>query len=102
MATLHHNRLQLWRIYLAVFSETVLKTASLRRLREHRSRLMGRLPGPGTPGIVLCACDEIYYARFATDLVLSAEATGQRHRSTSTSTLRRSRRWITSGICSGY
>lgn len=77
---LHHNRLQLARIQLAVLAENLVRTGNLRQLRQYRSRLGGRFPAPGGSGIVLCACDDLYYRRFAMDFVLSAEATGQHQR----------------------
>lgn len=80
MTTIHHSRSALMRIYLAVLAENLFETRNLRSLRQHRLQIMGNFPDPGGPGIVLCACDEDYYARFALDFVLSAEATEQRHR----------------------
>lgn len=74
-----HTRIELARIFLAVLAENLFETRHLRQIHANRSRIQGAFPPPGETGIVLCACDERYYARFAADFVLSAEATGQRH-----------------------
>ena len=74
-----HTRVELARIYLAVLAENLVKTRHLRQVQQHRSGILGEFPEPGQAGIVMCACDERYYERFATDFVLSAEATGERH-----------------------
>ena len=65
---------------LAVLRENLLASGNAGRIRDHRARLRGDLPAPGGEGIVFAACDDGYYARFATDFLFSAEDTGHRHR----------------------
>ncbi|MDR6290922.1 hypothetical protein E9232_003448 [Inquilinus ginsengisoli] len=74
------SRLLRARMALAVLRENLRKSGNARRLQDHRRRLRGELPAPGGPGVVFAACDDAYYARFATDFLFSAEDTGYAHR----------------------
>jgi hypothetical protein len=74
------SRASLARIHLAVLRENLVETRNKKRVKAHRARVIGNTPDPESEGVVFCACDDQYYARFGPDLALSAEATGHRHR----------------------
>jgi len=74
------SRLLRARMALAVLRENLLISGNADRIQDHRARLQGELPAAGGEGVVFAACDDGYYARFATDFLFSAEDTGHPHR----------------------
>lgn len=68
------------RLQWTVLRENLRRRGCEDMVRDHRAALKGELPPPTGEGVLFAACDDGYYARFAADLVFSAEATGHSHR----------------------